>query len=203
MALDWSKDISFSGLLKKKPKPKAVYPTKTHINLIVSDKKQVELRKSLPVVILVAVVTVAIIKFGIFDFYDRVNQKEAELRNAEQVLTNLEAQLVNFDAVKAEYDTYETTRLVADAETVSAIDALNLVDRYITPVAQVNSIDLNGNDLSLNLSDITLENVGNLVSTLYKQPIVENVNVSTATTNKNDTKDKTTANMIIKLRVAV
>ena len=203
MALDWSKNISLAGLRKKAPKAKAVYPTKTYINLVVEDKKKLELRSTLPKAILVVLIAVAAIKFGVFDFYDRVAQKEAELAQQTHVLSNLEAQLTNYDAVKAEYETYESTKLVADGMIVPAMDALNLVDRYITPAAQVDSINLQGNTMTLNLSNITLNGVGKLVSTLYQQPIVANVTVSTAATNKGDNTQKTTAAMTITLKVVV
>lgn len=203
MALDWSKNISLAGLRKRAPKAKAVYPTKTYINLVVEDKKKLELRSTLPKAILVVLIAVVAIKFGVYDFYDRVAQKEAELGRQTQVLNNLEAQLVNYDAIKAEYETYESTKLVADGTIVPAMDALKLVDRYITPVAQVDSINLQGNTMKLNLSNITLNGVGKLVSTLNAQPIVANVSVSTAATNRGDNTQKTTATMTIALQVAV
>ena len=204
MALDWGKDISLAGLKKKAPKPKAVYPTKTYINLVVSDKKKIDLRSTLPKAILVVLLAVVAIKFGVFDFYERVGQKEIELARQTQTLNELEARLVNYDAVKAEYETYESTKLVADGLTVPVVDVLKLIDRYIAPAAQIDSIDLKGNTLSLNLSNITLNGVGKLVSSLYEQPIVDNVSVSTATTNKGDsTTAATSSSMVITLKVAV
>ena len=203
MALDWGKNISFAGLRKKAPKPKAVYPTKTYINLVVSDKKKLELRSTLPKAILIVLITVVAIKFGVFDFYDRVAKKEAELSAQTQVLSGLEAQLVEYDAVKAEYETYESTKLVADGLTVSAVEALQLVDSHIAPAARVDSIDLKGNTMSLTLANITLDGVGKLVSNLYKQPNVDNVTVSTAATNKAESNATTTATMVVTLKVAV
>ena len=203
MALDWSKNISFAGLRKKAPKAKAVYPTKTYINLVVEDKKKLELRSMLPKAILVVLIAVVAIKFGVIDFYGRVAQKEAELGQQTSVLNDLEAQLVNYDSIKAEYETYESTKLVADGIIVPAVDALKLVDRFITPVAQVDSINLQGNTMTLKLSNITLNGVGKLVSTLNAQPIVANVSVSTAATNKDDKSQNTTAAMTIALQVAV
>ena len=203
MALDWSKDISFSGLRKRTPRPKKVeYPSKTYINLVVKEKKQFDLRSQLPKIVLLVLVTIAVCKFGVFDVYDRANQKQAELNRQTQVLSNLEAQLSDYDAVKAEYETYETTKLVADENTVSVIDAMSLVDRFVAPAAHVDSIDLSGNTLSLGLSGVTLDGVGKLVNTLYEQPIVANVAVSNAATDKTKTSADTTVSMVITLKVA-
>ena len=184
MALDWNKEISFSGLRKGKSKAKTDYPSKAYMNLMVEDRKTLEVRQAVPVGILLLVLVLAFAKFGVYDFYDRVNQKQAELSQQQQVLSGLEAELVDYDEVLAEYEAYESSRLSVDESTVSATDALELVDRYIAPSARVASIDLEGNVLSLNLADITLDAVGSLVSTLDAQPMVASVSVSTAATER-------------------
>ena len=109
MALDWSKEVSFSGLRKSGPKPKTSYPTKTYMNLAVVDKKTVELRKAIPLAVLLIVIVVAFVKFGVYDFYDNVFKKQAELAQQEQTLSLLEAQLVNYDEVLEEYEAYESS----------------------------------------------------------------------------------------------
>lgn len=201
MALDWNKEISFSGLRKGKPKAKADYPSKTYMNLVVEDRKALEARRAVPIGILLALLVAAFAKFGVYDFYDRVNQKQAELSQQQQVLSGLEAQLVDYDEVLAEYEAYESSRLSVDEDTVSATDALALVDRYIAPSARVASVDLEGNTLSLNLADITLDRVGSLVSTLDAQPMVAGVSVSTAATERTSASD-VMVSMVVTLQKA-
>lgn len=200
MALDWSKEISFSGLRKRRPKARAEYPSKTYINLAIRDKSELDVRSTIPKAIAIVVVALLFCKFGIFDFYDRVAQKNMELSEQQQVLASLEAQLVNYDEVKAEYDMYESTRIVSAEGMVSVHDAMQLVDRYVAPSAKIASIDVRGNTVSLALADITLDRVGRLVSTLYEQPIVANVAVSTAATEQNSN-SAITASMVITLQV--
>ena len=69
MALDWSKEISFSGLMKGKgkggPKGKVVYPSKRYINLIPQKERNNDVRKVLPIAILVFLLVAAFVKFGI------------------------------------------------------------------------------------------------------------------------------------------
>lgn len=202
MALDWGKEISFSGLRRSAPKAKAEYPSKTYINLMVSDKKTFDVRKNIPQIVLVVLVTALVLKFGVFDFYGRVSAKQAELNAQTQTLNSLQSKLVDYDAVKAEYDLYESSKLVADDMTVSATEALQLVDRYVATSANISQISLEGNTIKLNLANISLDGVGKLVSTLYSQPMVANVSVSTAATDTNDTSRETTAAMVITLRKA-
>lgn len=201
MALDWSKNISFSGLVKRKPKvAKAEYPSKTYINLMVRSKRKVDARGTVVKALGLVLVVALFCKFGVFDFYDRLAKRQVELAQQEQVLEGLKVQLADYDAVKSEYDMYESTRIVSTEGTVSVLDAMDLVDRYVAPSAKIAAIDIKGNTVSLNLADITLDKIGKLVSTLYEQPMVANVSVSTATTEQ-DTNKAITAAMVITLQV--
>ena len=199
MALDWGQNISLAGLRKRAPKAKAEYPSKTYINLMPDSRKKTDVRKSIPAVVLVILVTALICKFGVFDFYDRVAQKQAELSTQKAVLSDLERQLVDYDAVKAEYDLYESSKLVSEDLLVSPVEALDLVDKLVRPVATISSINIQGNTVTLQLSDISLDGVGKLVNALYEQSMVLNVSVSTAATDESDNR-ATTATVVITLQ---
>lgn len=201
MALDWNKEISFSGLKKRAPKPKNEYPTKTYMNLMVSDKAAFDLRRNVPLMVLLLIIVVLFLKFGIFDFYARVDAKQAELNAHQQTLSALNAELVNYDTVLEEYEGYESMSISSDGLRVNALDALALVDRYVAPSARVVSVSLVGNTLTLNLTNISLDGVGKLASTLYGQDMVENVSVSTAATQETASEDVMTA-MTITLATA-
>lgn len=200
MALDWSKNISFSGLVKRRPKPKAVYPSKTYINLMVRDKREMNVRDVLPKALVLLLVVVLFCKFGIFDFYGRVGQKQAELNSQERVLNSMQTQLQGYDEVKAEYDMYESTRIVSVEGTVSVHDAMSLVDKCVAPLAKIASIDIRGNTVSLSLADVSLDKTGKIVSRLYEQPMVANVSVSTAASGQGSTSG-VIASMVITLQV--
>ena len=199
MALDWGKNISFTGLRKKAGKAKVEYPSKTYMNLAVQDAKSIDIRRTLLTGILLIAVVAAFAKFGVFDILDNVNKKSGELSQRAMVLSNLESQLVDYDAVLEEYNLYESARMVSNAGDVPAVDVLALVDDYISPSAQVSSINLQGNTLALNLSGVSLDSTGSLVSTLYQQPIVGNVRVATAS-NNDAGEDNNTVAMTITLQ---
>ncbi len=189
MALDWSKEISFSGLKKRAPKPKDEYPSKTYMNLMISDKKSFDIRKNIPLMVGLVVVVALILKFGVFDFYARVDAKQAELNARQQTLSALTSELANYDKVLEEYEGYESMSISAEGLQVNAVDALALVDRFVSPSARVASLALSGNTLALNLTNISLDGLGKLASTLYEQDIVANVSVSTAATKETASED--------------
>ena len=189
MALDWSKEISFSGLKRRAPKPKDESPSKTYMNLMVAEKKAFDVRQNVPAIVILVVIVALVLKFGIFDFYARVDAKQAELNAHQQTLNALTAQLVNYDKVLEEYQGYESMSISEGGLQVDALDVLALVDRYVAPSARVASLALSGNTLALNLTNISLDGVGKLVSTLYDQDMVANVSVSTAATQETASED--------------
>ena len=193
MALDWNKEISFSGLKKRAPKPKDEFPSKTYMNLMVSEKKSFDLRSNIPLIVVLLIIVVLVMKFGVFDFYARVDAKQAELNAHQQTLNSLNAELTNYNTVLEEYEGYESMIITSSGLRVDALEALNLVDRFVAPSARVVSISLVGNTLTLNLTDISLDGVGKLASTLYEQDMVANVSVSTAATQETASKDVTAA----------
>ena len=193
MALDWNKEISFSGLKKRAPKPKDEFPSKTYMNLMVSEKKSFDLRSNIPLIVVLLIIVVLVMKFGVFDFYARVDAKQAELNAHQQTLNSLNAELTNYNTVLEEYEGYESMSITSSGLRVDALEALNLVDRFVAPSARVVSISLVGNTLTLNLTDISLDGVGKLASTLYEQDMVANVSVSTAATQETASKDVTAA----------
>ena len=193
MALDWNKEISFSGLKKRAPKPKDEFPSKTYMNLMVSEKKSFDLRSNIPLIVILLIIVVLVMKFGVFDFYARVDAKQAELNAQQQTLNSLNAELTNYNTVLEEYEGYESMSITSSGLRVDALEALELVDRFVAPSARVVSISLVGNTLTLNLTDISLDGVGKLASTLSEQDMVANVSVSTAATQETASKDVTAA----------
>jgi len=201
MALDWSKEISFSGLKKRAPKPKDEFPSKTYMNLMVSEKKSFDLRSNIPFIVILLIIVVLVLKFGVFDFYARVDAKQAELNAHQQTLSSMNAELTNYNTVLEEYEGYESMSITSSGLRVDALGSLALVDRFVAPSARVASLSLVGNTLTLNLTDISLDGVGKLVSTLYEQDMVANVSVSTAATRETASEDVVVA-MTITLATA-
>ena len=193
MAVDWSRQISFSGLRKRSAPAKTGYPEKTYMNLVVSTKKERDLSQTVLRAVLVVVVVALIIKFGIFDFYARVGDKQAEFAAQQRSLNTLNAQLVDYDQVLAEYQGYASVSVAEGGLAVDAMEALGLVDDIVAPSARIMSIALAGDTMTLNVTDVTLDGVGQLVSRLYEQGMVKDVSVATAATQQTASEDVTAA----------
>lgn len=181
MALEWSKDINFLGLFKRKDKPlKDGYPTKTYINLAIPDEREEVGRRGALTAVIALVVLLLFAKFGVYDYFARVMAKTAELNELTTELSDYKIQLADYDAVLSEYNSYEAVRMTNGAGDVALMDVLELVDKHVSPVAEVDSFVLENNILTLELSEITLDGVSNLRNNLLKQPIVAKAEVTNA-----------------------
>lgn len=182
MALNWKKEISFGDIAKRTKKAgNSNYPTKTTMNLYVTESS-IKLNRVIPVAVILVVLVGIFIKFGVVDQYARLHDKEAELSRQQLEVTQLENQLVNYNTVLAVYQSYAST---GDPDAVDAVAALNLVTSQVMPYANVTNISLNEDVLSLTLSGTSLATVGDLASKLSGQDMVASVSVSTAANNTN------------------
>ena len=199
MALDWNKEISFSGLKKGGTKMKSEYPSKTYMNLSVAKANSRISTRSIPLIVVLVVILGLIIKFGVFDFYDRVNQAQAALEQQRVQLAEMNTAIAGYDELLEEYESYDTEHLAPDASTVSAMSVMEMVQKVVVPHASIESIDLSGNVLTMSVKDINLNSSGALVNLLYQQPLVKSVTVSTASTNGQTAEDVTTT-MVVTLQ---
>ena len=182
MALDWNKEISFSGLFKGKGKSASGdsnYPTKTSMHLYVVERNT-QANRVIPVAIVLVVLVALFVKFGVVDQYARLAAKQAELAASQSKVTQLEAQLADYDEISAEYKSYVAT---GEAGAVDTVSVLNLVTDKVMPYANVSGVSLGDGVLTLTLSNASLETVGSLATQLSGEDMVENVSVSTASNN--------------------
>ena len=199
MALDLGKKLSLGDIkgASKKTK-KSEYPQKTYINLVQVDRKTIDMRRTALTGIVVVVLLALFAKFGVIDFYARLDAKKAELGAQTAQLTALQSQLANYNAVLEEYEGYESMSLSGDGMSVNALAAIDLVETYVAPSASVGSLSLTGNELSLSLTDVSLDGVGQIANTLKEQSMVQDVVVFNASTRNSDN-GNTTASMKIVL----
>lgn len=200
MALDWSREISFSGLKKGGGNRKnEITPTKEHMNLVVQTKKERNVKKIALTTIIVLIVAVLFAKFAVIDFMAQVNAKQIELAEQQQLKATAIEKLATYDEVADEYEKYGFFEIDNEKGVLSvdATEALDLVDKYIANKATVSGLNLAGDTMTLTLTDIALNDVGKLTNELDKLDFVQNVSVSTAATQNDQSSVVTT--MTIKL----
>ena len=121
MALNWDKDISFAGLKRRTPS-KNVYPTKTTMNLMVQDKVQVSVQRRAVMGGVAAVVTILILKFGVYDLIAGVTEKTTQLSELQSQVSALEVKMSDYKEVEAEHSSYAGATSAAGVSISTVMD---------------------------------------------------------------------------------
>lgn len=185
MALDWKKEVSLSSLKglfggkKGASKGSTAYPTKVTMNLYQGDTKTTSLLNVVIVGVILAVAIALFVKFGVIDQLALVSQKQGELAEQQSTLMSFRGSVEDYDEIKELYDSYMVRYGEGSSDAISVLD---LVEQHVKNVAQVTSIVLSEDTLTLTLYDVPLDSVGNLAKDLEGQDLVSSVHVSTATT---------------------
>lgn len=187
MALDWGKDISFSGLKlgKRRVRASEAMPSKTSMNLIATQSASSDKGRVALYAIVLAVVVALFLKFAVIDFQGRLSGKQAELDSLQHELSAVQADLANYDEVLGEYEAYGAKGAARDIVEVDAVGAFRLVDTCVAPYASVSSLGLAEDELKLRVDKTTLDGVSKITEALKSQPEVVEVSVSSASTKQN------------------
>ena len=160
------------------PKSKKAMPTKTTLNLVIKEKKSLQMAKVIPALLIVVVLAAVFGKFAVADRYAKLNAAEAELAAARSELNALRESYADYDEVQAEYNRYTYNDF--DRTIVNRLDVMSLIEREIFPVSGVRSLSISDKTVSMTLTGMTLEQISWLIMRLESDPLTERVTVSTA-----------------------
>ena len=175
-------------------KMRNVYPSKRDMNLAMREKPQTN--RPLAVLLVIAFIGVFYL-FAVRRVLDEVDSAATAADNAEAQLAAIQEQTAHYDDVLDEYQSY-TVVSNAMTGTVNPLDCLNLIETQLVDKAQVESYSVADHLVSVQLSGVTLRDVSEIYASLTASPLVSNVQVYTASTQKDST-EQITATMNIEL----
>ena len=175
------------------------YPVKTDINLAIREKKQNKLSTTIPTFIILVIAIAIFSKFAVINRLEQASEAENSATVAQQQLETLKEYTNNYPKVLEEYNA-----LLASKSSINVVatpmERLGLVERYLISASQVNSFDVVDDVITAQISGVTLNQISAIYANLMSDPLIENVQVYTASTNdKNNS--LTTATMTIQLTV--
>lgn len=175
------------------------YPVKTDINLAIREKKQNKLSTNIPTFIILVIAIAIFSKFAVINRLEQASEAENSATVAQQQLETLKEYTNNYPKVLEEYNA-----LLASKSSINVVatpmERLGLVERYLISASQVNSFDVVDDVITAQISGVTLNQISTIYANLMSDPLIENVQVYTASTNdKNNS--LTTATMTIQLLV--
>jgi len=160
------------------------YPDKTSVNLLYRDKAK---DLSPRMLLAAAVFVVALVLFCKFAVIDRLRAADRALREAEaleEVVARLEQSNSDYDEVLREYQHYYfSVTDTGDGEPVAyvnCLEVLGLLESELLNKAGVQMVNLTGNVLTVDLTEINLEEASVIAKSLMEHKIVKDVTVSMA-----------------------
>lgn len=175
------------------------YPVKTDINLAIREKKQNKLSTTIPTFIILVIVIAIFSKFAVINRLEQASEAENSATVAQQQLETLKEYTNNYPKVLEEYNALLASKSSLNV-VATPMERLGLVERYLISASQVNSFDVVDDVITAQISGVTLNQISTIYANLMSDPLIENVQVYTASTNdKNNS--LTTATMTIQLLV--
>ena len=175
------------------------YPVKTDINLAIREKKQNKPSTTIPTFIILVIAIAIFSKFAVINRLEQASEAENSATVAQQQLETLKEYTNNYPKVLEEYNALLASKSSLNV-VATPMERLGLVERYLISASQVNSFDVVDDVITAQISSVTLNQISTIYANLMSDPLIENVQVYTASTNdKNNS--LTTATMTIQLLV--
>lgn len=175
------------------------YPVKTDINLAIREKKQNKLSTNIPTFIILVIAIAIFSKFAVINRLEKASAAEHSAAVAQQQLDAVKEYTKDYPKVLEEYNALLASKSSLNV-VATPMERLGLVERYLISASQVNSFDVVDDVITAQISGVTLNQISTIYANLMSDPLIENVQVYTASTNdKNNS--LTTATMTIQLLV--
>ena len=165
----------------KKPIKGAVSPKKRTMNFV-HHKSSFNVTKIACILLVLVIIGLVFWKYG---FSDQLAQKTAaydNLATKQEQLVAVNARLAGYDELYQKYSRYSFGLMNKnEANMVDRGQILQLVETIVAPAASVSNLSISGNELTMNVSGITLEQASAIVNQLEANPIVSYTSIGSAT----------------------
>ena len=157
---------------------KTVYPTKRSMNLYFKVDRTTAPATIALYVLFAAVVLLGLGKIMIYDFVVQEKELESQVLALEQRTVQQMQQLENYDQVLEDYIRSIPTQ--QEQEHADVMELLALIDTTIRPSAQISQVAIEGNQVVISFSGVTLAQAADLIVQLEQSPLVSDTQVDTA-----------------------
>lgn len=177
------------------------YPEKTSINLLLAQDGELNNKKQIALFILFLVFLGLFTKFGVIDRMQAAFDAKEKYTIAEEQLSQLQQSNEDYDVIREQYSHYGNGYLNDEEKAeIDRIEILALLDTQVMNKADVQSIDIVGNEITVIIDKIKLKTISRIVTTLESNDKVTFVTVSTAGTGNQEKRNGlVTATMTINM----
>jgi len=181
-----SKEISFG-------KKTAKYPTKKTINFI-SDTQDKMNRRAIIWFVTFMILLVPFSYFGVYGMINKVNTAEARYNQMQAQIDTLNLQTADYSSIQTKYDTIVGSFLTDDERVcINRMDIFKMIEEDIQPSATIQSITINGAQVTVVTGTTNLATVSSLIVTLQADKRNSYVTVTTTSDSASTTADAVVA----------
>ena len=156
-------------------------PTKKDINLAVIGEEHINFLVALPSILLILLAAALFSKFLVYDRLQEVAAAQREVAELQEQLDAGYEELADYAELEELYAHYTYSGMTEEEkERTGRVEVLALIDRLILPQAGVEDLKITGNQMALNMSGNTLQEINLLVQKLEADPLVDFCSVTTA-----------------------
>lgn len=156
------------------------YPSKKTMNFV-HHQSGINLKKLIPVLVLVFIIGALFAKFAILDPLAKRDVALGELTDKQTQLALINGKLTGYEELAQQYGRYSYGWMnETEVNMVSRMDVLQLVEQEIATKAIIDNMAVNNNVLTLNIHGITLEQASTMVRSLEERGLVESAAVYNA-----------------------
>ncbi len=172
-------NTDISELFKKK---KEVYPTKKEMNLYFKVDKTAAPATAFLYILFAVVLLLAVSKVLIYDKMMYVNELMEVSQELDDQIAEDSAYLEEYKKTLETYTRYSPTQ--QELELVNRMEILDLVDEKIRAVSNVSEVSIEGNQVLVSFSGVTLDETAQIVASLEESPLVKGTSVDTANSSE-------------------
>ena len=176
--------------VKKKVVKTSSIPTKRSINFVTVGQEEINPKYATIGIVLIIIVAILFSKFLVVDRLMALSKAQSEVASIQSQVDAAYEKIESYEEISSEYAHYSYSGMTVDElELVDRGAIMDLIKNDVMPTASVTKWNLNGNELSLELSGASLSAVNNLASKLEEKSIVSYCSVQTA--SKSNSTDAT------------
>ncbi len=182
----------------------AQMPTKTSINLAAVGQKKVNYKIAIPAFILLVAAVVLFSKFLVIDRLAEVAAAQSKVNELQSRLDVGYNELAGFEDLNDKYAHYTYSGFTEEELTrTSRVEVLRLIRRVVLPKVSLNAWSLSSNELNLDVTANTLQEINMLAQALQEDSLVNYCTVNNANTNEQRTVNGEDIDETVSARVLV
>lgn len=163
-------------------------PSKRTINLAGIGVKRIDPRLAIPGILIILCGAVLIGKYLVSDRLTEMSRAQAEAQQVQSELDALYDEMGSYGDLMDRYAHYTYSGMTSEElNRIERTKVVELIQRVIVPQAVIGSWSVRGNELTINITGKTLQEINLIVQSLEKEVIVDFCKVTTAVMNENTT----------------